>query len=163
MDAPVTIRSGREADLAILGQALAEIQNFELDIVGYPLKPAQDVWEDYLSGLLARLGSDDGVFLVAEAGAKVIGIIAGYIEEAGDLLVASEFDRSAYISDLLVQREWRRRGVATALLREFERTMLAKGLQWMTVCVKSKNMLAQSAYEKYGFEPYETTLVKEIS
>ena len=47
-------------------------------------------------------------------------------------------------------------------MHEFERTMLAKGLHWMTVCVKSKNKTARQAYEKYGFEGYEVTLTKRL-
>ncbi len=43
-------------------------------------------------------------------------------------------------------------------MREFERSMLAKGLHWMTVCVKSKSKTARQAYEKYGFEDYEVIL-----
>ncbi len=65
---------------------------------------------------------------------------------------------NAYISDLFVQCEWRRQGIGTARKREFERSMLAKGLHWMTVCVKSKSKTARQAYEKYGFEDYEVIL-----
>ena len=157
-----TIRTGKDADWTALGQAVANIQDFEHEIVGYPLRPGRDVWEDYLSDLRHRLTADKGIFLVAEANHEIVGVLAGYAHEAGDCLVASEFDRSAYISDLFVHSEWRRQGVGTALIREFERSMLARGLHWMTVCVKSKNEAARQAYQRYGFEDYEVTLTKRL-
>ena len=160
--ATFTIRTGEDVDWAALGQAVANIQNFEHEFVGYPLRPGRDVWEDYLSDLRHRLTADKGVFLVAEANREIVGVLAGYAHNAGDGLVASEFDRCAYISDLFVQSEWRRQGIGTALMHEFERTMLAKGLHWMTVCVKSKNKTARQAYEKYGFEGYEVILTKRL-
>ena len=48
-------------------------------------------------------------------------------------------------------------------MREFERSMLEKGLQWMTVCVKSKNKTPHQAYQKHGFEDYEVILTKRLS
>ena len=161
--ATFAIRTGEDADWTALGQVVASIQDFEHEIVGYPLRPGPDTWEDYLSDLRRRLTADNGVFLVAEVNKEIVGVLTGYAHEAGDCLVASEFDRSAYISDLFVQSEWRRQGIGTALMREFERSMLDKGLQWMTVCVKSKNKTAHQAYQKYGFEDYEAILTKRLS
>ncbi len=160
--ATFAIRRGGDADWAALGQAVANIQDFEHEVVGYPLRLGCDVWEDYLSDLRHRLTADEGVFLVAEANGEIAGVLAGYADNAGDRLVASEFDRSAYISDLFVQSEYRRQGVGAALVREFERAMVENGLHWMTVCVKSKNKTARQAYEKYGFEDYEVTLTKRL-
>ena len=160
--AAFTTRTGKDADWTALCQAVANIQDFEHEIVGYPLRPGCDVWADYLSDLRHRLTGDKGIFLVAEANKEIVGVLAGYAHKAGDCLVASEFDRSAYISDLFVQSEWRRQGVGTALIQVFERIMLASGLHWMTVCVKSKNKIARQAYETYGFEDYEVILTKRL-
>jgi ribosomal protein S18 acetylase RimI-like enzyme len=127
--AAYTIRTGADGDWTALGRAVAEIQDFEHAIIGYPLRPGADVWEDYLSDLRHRLSADEGVFLIAEAMGEIIGVLAGYAEQAGDRLVASVFDRSAYVSDLFVQSEWRRQGIGAALMLEFEGTMRAKGLR----------------------------------
>ncbi len=162
-NATFAIRTGEDADWTALGRAVANIQDFEHENVGYPVRPGRVVWEAYLSDLRHRLSADNGVFLVAEANREIVGVLAGYVHKAGDCLVASEFDRSAYISDLFVQSEWRQQGIGTALIREFERTMLAKGLHWMTVCVKSRNKTARQAYEAYGFDDYEVILTKRLS
>ena len=89
-----------------------------------------------------------GVFCVAEACEEIVGVLAGYVHQAGDRLVEAAFDRSAYISDLFVRSAWRRQGVGAALVRAFEETMRAKGLQWMSVCVKSRNAIAHQAYSE---------------
>ena len=104
-----------------------------------------------------------GVFLVAEAEQAIVGVLVGYVQEAGDRLVDPAFDRSAYISDLFVRDGWRRQGVGAALVRAFEQAMRSNGVQWLSVCVKSRNTAAHEAYRAYGFEDYETTLTKRFS
>jgi ribosomal protein S18 acetylase RimI-like enzyme len=158
------VRAGEDADWPALGRAVADLQDFERDLVGYPLAPGSEVWQDYLGDLRERLSAGDGVFLVAEAGdGNVVGVLVGYVHRAGDRLVDAAFDRSAYISDLFVQSAWRRRGVGNALVRAFEEAMRANGLRWMSVCVKSRNTTARAAYRAVGFEEYETILTKRIA
>ncbi|MGH6916683.1 MAG: GNAT family N-acetyltransferase [Geminicoccaceae bacterium] len=142
---------------------MADLQDFERDIVGYPLRPGREIEQHYLADLRRRLTEDHGIFLVAEADGEVVGVLAGYVQEAGDRLVDAAFDRSAYISDLFVHDAWRRKGVGSALVRAFEQTMRANGLQWLSVCVKSRNTTAHQAYRAYGFEDYETILTKRLS
>jgi ribosomal protein S18 acetylase RimI-like enzyme len=161
--AGLVVRPGSEADWPALGRALADLQDFERDVVGYPLRPGSEVWQDYLADLRGRLGAGNGVFLVAEARGVIVGVLAGYPHQAGDLLVDPAFDRSAYISDLFVRNAWRRKGVGSALLRAFEQAVRASGLQWLIVCVKSRNSTAREAYRACGFEDYETVLVKKLS
>jgi ribosomal protein S18 acetylase RimI-like enzyme len=160
--AAFVIRPGDDADWPALGRALADLQDFERDIVGYPLRPGREIWQNYLADLRARLSDDHSIFVVAEADKNIVGVLAGYVHQAGDQLVDPAFDRSAYISDLFVQSAWRRRGVGTALMRAFEQTMRGNGLQWLSVCVKSRNTMAREAYRSYGFEDYETILTKRL-
>jgi ribosomal protein S18 acetylase RimI-like enzyme len=161
--AAFVIRSGDDADWPALGQAVADLQDFERAVVGYPVRPSRDVWQDYLADLRQRLRDDHGVFLVAEADGKIVGVLAGFVHEAGDRLVDAAFDRSAYISDLFVHDGWRRKGVGSALVRAFEQIMRANGLQYVSVCIKSRNTTAHEAYRAYGFEDYETILTKRLS
>jgi ribosomal protein S18 acetylase RimI-like enzyme len=161
--AAFVVRPGDDADWPALGRALADLQDFERDIVGYPLRPGCDVWQDYLADLRQRVRGDQGVFLVAETGADIVGVLAGYVHQARDLLVDPAFDRSGYISDLFVNDAWRRRGVGTALMRAFEQIMRGNGLQWLSVCVKSRNTMAREAYRSHGFDDYETILTKRLS
>jgi ribosomal protein S18 acetylase RimI-like enzyme len=141
---------------------VADIQDFERDIVGYPLRPGLEIRQEYLADLQVRLRADHGVFLVAEANGDIVGVLTGYVHQAGDALVDPAFDRSAYISDLFVHEVWRRKGVGGALVRAFEQALRANGLQWLSVCVKTRNTTAHEAYRAYGFEDYETILTKRF-
>jgi ribosomal protein S18 acetylase RimI-like enzyme len=160
--AAFVIRPGDDADWPTLRQAVADLQDFERDIVGYPLRPGREIRQDYTADLCERLAADHGVFLVAEANGRIVGVLAGFAHEAGDRLVDAAFDRSAYISDLFVDEGWRRKGVGSALVRAFEQIMRANGLQYVSVCVKSRNTTAHEAYRAYGFEDYETILTKRL-
>jgi ribosomal protein S18 acetylase RimI-like enzyme len=157
------IRPGDDVDWPALGQAIADLQDFERNIVGYPLRPGREIAQDYAADLRERVAADHGVFLVAEANGKIVGVLAGYVHEAGDRLVDAAFDRSAYISDLFVLEGWRRKGVGSALVQAFKQVMRANGLQYVSVCVKSRNRAAHEAYRAYGFEDYETILFKRLS
>jgi len=73
----------------------------------------------YLRGLLA---GDTFIALVAEAGGEVVGGIAAYE------LKKFEQERSEiHLYDLAVLEAHRRRGVATALIRELQRVAAARG------------------------------------
>jgi len=75
--------------------------------------------EDYLRRLLGR---DHVLVLVATSGTTVVGGIVAY------LLDKIERERSeVYIYDLAVSRDHRRRGVATALIREVGRLAARHG------------------------------------
>jgi ribosomal protein S18 acetylase RimI-like enzyme len=146
-----TIRTGSDADWPALGRAVADLQDFERAVVGYPLLPGSEVWQDYLADLRRRLTDGRGDFLVAQAGGEIVGVLAGYVHQAGDRLVDPAFDRSGYICDLFVRKAWRWHGVGRALARAFEEAMRANGLEWLSVCVKSKNTAAHEAYRVLGF------------
>jgi GNAT superfamily N-acetyltransferase len=67
-----------------------------------------------------------------------------------------------YVSDLLVQPDWRGRGVAGVLLAEAEKHGRTLGLTQMTIGVLAVNQSARRAYEKSGFEEYEMLLRKRL-
>jgi ribosomal protein S18 acetylase RimI-like enzyme len=160
--AAFAIRPGDDADWPALSKAVADLQDVERAIVGYPLRPGREIGQDYAADLRERLGANHGVFLVAEANGDIVGVLAGYLHQAGDRLVDAAFDQSAYISDLFVHDGWRQKGVGSALVLAFEQIMRANGLQYMSVCVKSRNTTAHEAYRAYGFEDYETILTKRL-
>jgi hypothetical protein len=57
-----TIRTGSDADWPALGRAVADLQDFERAVVGYPLLPGSEVWQDYLADLRRRLTDGRGDF-----------------------------------------------------------------------------------------------------
>ena len=96
----------------------------------------------YIERLLAR---ETFVALVAEADGQVVGALAGYelpkFEQA-----RSEF----YIYDLAVAEEWRRRGVATALIERFRGIAGERGGWVVFVQADHGDAPAVALYTKLG-------------
>lgn len=96
----------------------------------------------YIGRLLAR---DTFVALVAEADGQVVGALAGYelpkFEQA-----RSEF----YIYDLAVAEDWRRRGVATALIDRFREHAAERGGWVVFVQADYGDEPAVALYTKLG-------------
>ncbi|HXG80586.1 MAG TPA: GNAT family N-acetyltransferase [Sphingomicrobium sp.] len=108
---------------------------------GYHGPPAGD---DHL----ARLLSDDKfIALVARIDGQMAGALAGYE------LVKYEAERSEiYIYDLAVREEFRRRGVATALIEEVKRIAREKGAWVIFVQADREDAPAIALYRKLGIE-----------
>ena len=97
-------------------------------------------WSESL--LRDLLGSRHSHMLTAE-GAD--GTVLGY---AGLTAVAGE----GYIDNIAVAEQYRRQGVAQAMLEEFIRRGREGGLAFLTLEVRASNAPAIALYEKLGFE-----------
>lgn len=80
------------------------------------------------------------LWLAAVSGERV----AGYV---GSELVPDEAD----MMNLAVAPEWRRQGVAQALLTDLLAALRARGIRSLTLEVRASNRPARSLYEKNGF------------
>lgn len=98
--------------------------------------------DPYLQRLL---GSDTFIAIVATAGDRVIGGLAGYVlpkfEQA-----RSEF----YIYDLAVDEAWRRRGVATGLIQRLQTLACKRGIYVIFVQADHGDDPAIALYTKLG-------------
>ena len=68
----------------------------------------------------------------------------------------------ALVSELLVRREYRRRGYARALLSHAERCATSRGATELRIGVLSDNAPARSLYLDVGFTPDLETLTKQL-
>lgn len=99
--------------------------------------------ESYEGGLFlhfARLYPE--AFIVAEADSDIVAFILGTVQRAYE----------ARILALSVEPEWRRRGIATRLVKRFLETFQRYGVQRITLEVRASNDGAISLYEALGFE-----------
>lgn len=92
--------------------------------------------------LLEELDNLSASFIAAQA---EDGTILGY---AGLTVVLDE----GYINNIAVREEYRRQGVASALLDVFVRFAQANQLAFLTLEVRASNAAAIALYEKHGFE-----------
>ena len=95
-------------------------------------------WTD--EQLRAQLPDKMHVFIVAESGEKVLGYV-------GKMFVLDE----GYISNVAVAPEYRRMGIADALISELLRRANELELSFVTLEVRESNAPARALYEKNGF------------
>jgi len=91
--------------------------------------------------LAAELNKPGAVFAVAELDGKV----AGY---AGMNCVLDE----CYVDDVAVFPQYRRQGIALALMNGLIRAARARGAAFVTLEVRESNAPAVALYEKLGFQ-----------
>ena len=110
---------------------LPQIQRIEQQSFSVP-------WTEQM--LRMQLAPDSHVFLTAATPDGVVGYI-------GMMYVLDE----GYISNVAVRPDFRRRGVADALLRELETRARTLRLSFLTLEVRESNAPAISLYEKHGY------------
>ncbi len=120
----ITISNASEA-------LLPQIQRIEQQSFSVP-------WTEQM--LRMQLAPDSHVFLTAATPDGVVGYI-------GMMYVLDE----GYISNVAVRPDFRRRGVADALLRELETRARTLRLSFLTLEVRESNAPAISLYEKHGY------------
>jgi aminoglycoside 3-N-acetyltransferase I len=120
------------AMLTMFGNAFDEVETYT----------ARQPDDAYLEGQLA---SPAFVAVAAFSGSSVIGGLAAYV-----LPKFEQARAELYIYDLAVDEEWRRRGVATALIEELKTRAAARGIHVMFVQADLGDEAAIALYTRLG-------------
>jgi len=110
---------------------------------GISLRPSDEPAE-----VAKKLERDPDLFLVAEEESVVIGVIMG----AWD-------GRRGWLHHLAVHRDWRNRGIGTALLAEVEQRLKAKGCLKVNLMVRRDNPEALRLYARLGYQSMDSILL----
>lgn len=102
-----------------------------------PLTQKVDLAE-YAAKVLSR-----GIALAMFDGCEIVGLAAGYVNDVTGL--------SAYLSVLSVSKEYRGRGLGSALVRAFEREAVSSGMERLMLDTHESNVAACSLYEGMGY------------
>ncbi len=86
--------------------------------------------------------------------------IVGYL--IGSILKANYQHKRAYIDDLYIKKEYRRRGYAQKLMNRFIELMKNKGITKVQLGVRINNKPAISLYKKLGFKIKHYEMEKDI-
>lgn len=96
---------------------------------------------DKKEGIAKKLQRDPDLFLVAEAGERIIGTVMGGFD-----------GRRGMVYHLAVDSSFRNKGLGTALMVELERRMKQKGCIRSYLLVTRDNVDAARFYESQGWE-----------
>lgn len=89
-----------------------------------------------------ELAAEDRIYLAAHDGDRLAGF--------GGVMVVGE---EAHVTNLLVDPERRRRGIATRLMGELVRKSVERGARHLTLEVRSQNDAARAFYGRLGLAP----------
>jgi ribosomal protein S18 acetylase RimI-like enzyme len=147
-------------DVRALRECLVELQEFEREI-DPRLPQGEDVADRYLELLFGRCREFEGVVLVAEANAAVVGFVAVWTRyrssEPND-----DPNEHGFVPDLFVSSSQRGRGVGQALMRVAEERARAAGAKALFLSVKAGNAGARAFYRAEGFVESEIYLEKPL-
>ena len=130
-------------------------------------KVASGQWSEASSLELSRQGYDEllpqglatpenFLFTVREAATrKVVGALWYAIQERAG-------GRIAYVYDVLVESQYRRRGYATQAFQALEAAVSSLGLSGVALHVFGHNKAAQALYAKLGYQATNIIMFKEV-
>lgn len=111
----------------------------------------------YRQELLKTIASNSGEMILAIEGDKCVGLITWYIESE------LEYDLPyAYISDLVVSKNYRHQGIGKMLLNKAVENIKQTSAKRIHIGVLLANTETKSFYEKNGFTNYSIEMVKVI-
>jgi len=149
--AMIDIREYRKTDAQRMIALIRELQAHEVALFDR-MKPVADMGRWYIDLLEKQCADEDGTILIAEEGATALGyatILTNVVEDGSGDEVAYAY---AYVGDLVVAKEARRRGIGRLLLAECERRARAAGRDELRISVLAQNGDAREAYRSFGFD-----------
>lgn len=141
-DIHVNIRIAEPADLESLVSLLELLFSIEEDFVFD--EPRQR------RGLALMLGNERGCVLVAEAGGRVIGMCSGQL-----LISTAEGGRSLLVEDVVLEKQWRGRGVGRLLLEAISDWAREHEVSRLQLLADRNNIPALAFYRKLGWQTTE--------
>ena len=123
------------------------------------LKPLEHTKEKYLDYLKTDLTRQWRAIFVAAEDDKIIGMVLG---KRYNTISISKYKKKGYISNLYVDKEYRKKGIGGKLILHTLKWLKKQGVPHITVEVHIKNSAAQNLYRKLGFNDYTIKLTKNI-
>ncbi|WP_103343394.1 GNAT family N-acetyltransferase [Amycolatopsis sp. CA-126428] len=96
----------------------------------------------------------DGVLFLGWLGSRPAGVVYLWMEEAEEQPIRDHLPHVPLIMNLEVHKDLRRNGVGTALVREAERHLLAKGHYRVALAVRTDNHDAARLYDDLGYRDW---------
>jgi ribosomal protein S18 acetylase RimI-like enzyme len=155
------VRRASSDDLPALGRlgALLVQTHHEFDSQRF-LAATTLTAEGYASFLRSQLADPDVVVLVAEIDGHVVGYAFGAIEGVDYLSLRGP---AGVLHDLIVDAEYRGRGIGRLLLDEMVSTLASRGAPRIVLSTAERNTSAQRFFERLGFRRTMIEMTRELS
>ncbi len=157
----IRIDTYQPSDFTAVVAFVATIQEHERELVP-ELKPGPEIGKQYAEMLMHAVAERDGCMIMARADAGPVGFACAWIEVDDDPLLRDDARIHAYVSDIVVDQNWRRQGIASLLMDELEARMRSCGCSRIRVCSKAANQVAVACYTARGYQPYEIVFAKQL-
>lgn len=153
-------RFSGDTDRAQVRACLIELQDFEREID--PRMPSgDDIAEAYIPDMLRRCTDCAGAILVAEIGRLVVGYVTILTKVSSDEIGAGDHE-FGLITDVVVLREHRGKGLGKALLQAAETYAKENGVKWLRIGALAPNKSATTLYSSMGFSGLYVELEKDL-
>lgn len=155
-----TVRAATEADVEAtlpLVRMICE-QHESADNERFTFRP--DIIERYRAWLPERVRDPRSVYFVAEADGAIVGHVVGTVEPEVPIYWTPE---SAWIHDIVVLPEWRKRGVASALVQATVREFTRIGASRIRLETAAINDAARKMFASCGFRHSTSEMLLMLS
>jgi ribosomal protein S18 acetylase RimI-like enzyme len=155
-----TIREFVADDLAALKSCFVELQEFERELVSHRL-PGEEIADRYIQALLQRKKENSAEIFVAEVDGKAVGFLSVLLSEQLDADLNEPIEL-AYLSDIVIRKEFRKCGIGEALVASAEKYAVSRNAMYLSANVLANNMGGRALYAKSGFNEYELLMLKKL-
>ena len=156
----ITLRTAQPRDRNTVVELIHRLNVFEADLTG-DRRRDYGAANAYYDDLMTRLSRRGGRIVLAEIGSVVVAAM-GFSLDQDAAYVTDDVRQHGTVTDLIVDEEYRGRGIGQKLLMEAERLTREAGLKRLVIGALVANERAERTYRQFGFEPYVTILKKEL-
>lgn len=156
----IVIREYKEKDEKAFKQSIIDLQNYECAFDPEMLSGEETV-DAWFRHVLEENKEKDGRIYIAENNKKAIGFISLRIESKGDEILLPSI-RCVFITDFIIQKEFRGKGVGKLLLAKADEYAKERNIPYVKLSVFSKNSNAVEMYHKLGFIDHDTAMLKTV-
>jgi len=161
-DSPASpvVRPATSADLPRLGRlgALLVEEHHDFDPLRF-LSARDRTPADYASFLARQLGKPDAVVLVADDNGDVIGYAYATVEGYDYMSLRGP---AGVLQDIVVDPEYRRRGVGRLLLEAALASLKSRGAPRVVLSTAKRNEAAHRLFASAGFRPTMIEMTREL-
>lgn len=118
--------------------------------------------EKYFENLMLEINHYEGTILLAKIDSKIVGMIAGVINNEEINTYDFKAPKRGRITELIVAKEYRQNKIGDMLLKAMEESLENKGCQGVLISVFYENEIAKRFYATHGYHIRTMELTKKL-